>query len=75
MSKAISWFLTTATIIGVPVTLGLILTGVERSFHTLTCETLRYGCSRSLFHQVSYIVDQVDSTHDVVLTPAPKSKK
>ena len=71
VSNAWRWFLTTSLIIGVPVTTGLILTGIERTWHTLTCETMRYNCSRSLVHGLSYVVEQVDNTHDVTLTPTP----
>lgn len=72
MSKAITWFLTTATIVGVPVTVALILVGTERAFHTLTCETARYNCSRSLIHSMDYILEQVDNDTDVVATPRKK---
>lgn len=75
VSKAWRWFLTTSLIIGVPVTTGLILTGVERTWHTLTCETVRFGCSRSLVHGLSYVVEQVDTEHDVTLTPTPKKRR
>jgi hypothetical protein len=68
-NKAITWFLTTATIVGVPVTIALILVGSERAFHTLTCETARYNCSRSLIHSLDYVVEQVDQDTDVVVTP------
>ncbi len=71
VNNAWRWFLTTSLIIGVPVTTGLILTGIERTWHTLTCETMRYNCSRSLVHGLSYVVEQVDNTHDVTLTPTP----
>lgn len=74
VNKAWGWFLTTSLIIGVPVTTGLILTGIERTWHTLTCETMRYNCSRSLVHGLSYVVEQVDQTHDVMLTPTPTKR-
>lgn len=74
VSKAWGWFLTTSLIIGVPVTTGLILTGIERTWHTLTCETMRYNCSRSLVHGLSYVVEQVDNAHDVTLTPTPTKR-
>lgn len=74
VSKAWRWFLTTSLIIGVPITTGLILTGIERTWHTLTCETMRYNCSRSLVHSLSYVVEQVDNTHDVTLTPTPTKR-
>lgn len=74
VNKAWRWFLTTSLIIGVPVTTGLILTGIERTWHTLTCETMRYNCSRSLVHGLSYVVEQVDNTHDVTLTPTPTKR-
>lgn len=74
VSKAWGWFLTTSLIIGVPVTTGLILTGIERTWHTLTCETMRYNCSRSLVHGWSYVVEQVDNTHDVTFTPTPTKR-
>ena len=69
LSKITSWFLTTSTIVGIPVTIALILVGVERSVHTLTCETVRYGCSRSFTQSVEYIAEQVDQDTDVVITP------
>jgi len=74
VNNAWRWFLTTSLIIGVPVTTGLILTGIERTWHTLTCETMRYNCSRSLVHGLSYVVEQVDNTHDVTLTPTPTKR-
>lgn len=74
INNAWRWFLTTSLIIGVPVTTGLILTGIERTWHTLTCETMRYNCSRSLVHGLSYVVEQVDNTHDVTLTPTPTKR-
>jgi hypothetical protein len=69
------WFKVTALIVGMPVTVGLILVACERSFHTLTCETARFNCSRSLLHGVSYITEQVDSEHDVILTPEKPRKR
>jgi hypothetical protein len=74
LSNGVRWFLTTATIVGVPVTIAIILVGVERSFHTLTCETARYGCSRSFVHSLDYVVEQVTPDNDVTLTPRKKSK-
>lgn len=74
VSKLWSWFLVTSMIVGVPVTIGLILVTCERGLHTLTCETARYGCNRSLLHGVEYITEQVDSEHDVVLTPRPTKR-
>jgi len=74
VNKLWSWFLVTSMIVGVPVTIGLILVAFERTLHTLTCETAHYGCSRSLLHGVEYITQQVDSEHDVVLTPTPTKR-
>lgn len=74
VNKAWRWFLTTSMIVGVPVTVGLLLTGIERTFHTLTCETVRFNCSRSLVHGLSYVVERVDATHDVTLTPTPTKR-
>lgn len=75
LNNCIKWFLTTATVVGVPVTIALILVSAERTFHTLTCETVRYGCSRSFVHSLSYVVEQVSDESDVVLTPTPKRKR
>lgn len=75
VNKLWSWFLVTSMIVGVPVTVGLILVACERTLHTLTCETARYGCSRSLLHGVEYITEQVDSEHDVILTPQKPKKR
>ncbi len=74
VNNAWRWFLTTSMIVGVPVTAGLLLTGIERTFHTLTCETVRFNCSRSLVHGLSYVVERVDATHDVTLTPTPTKR-
>lgn len=73
LTKAMTWFLTTSTIVGVPVTIAILLIGIERSIHTLTCETARYGCNRSFTQSVDYIAEQVDEDTDVVITPR-KSK-
>jgi hypothetical protein len=69
LSKALAWFLTTSTIVGVPVTIAILLIGIERSVATLTCETARVGCNRSFTQSVDYITEQVDDDTDVVLTP------
>ena len=69
LSKALTWFLTTSTIVGVPVTIAILLIGIERSVATLTCETARVGCNRSFTQSVDYIAEQVDDETDVVLTP------
>lgn len=69
LTKAMTWFLTTATIVGVPVTVAILLIGVERSIATLTCETARFNCARSFTQSVDYIAEQVDDDTDVVLTP------
>jgi hypothetical protein len=74
VSKLWCWFKVTSMIVGVPVTIGLILVACERTLHTLTCETARYACNRSLLHGVSYITEQVDSEHDVILTPQKHKK-
>jgi len=69
LNKALTWFLTTSTIVGVPVTIAILLIGIERSVATLTCETARVGCNRSFTQSVDYIAEQVDDDTDVVLTP------
>lgn len=69
LSKALTWFLTTSTIVGVPVTIAILLIGIERSVATLTCETARVGCNRSFTQSVDYIAEQVDDDTDVILTP------
>lgn len=69
LSKALTWFLTTSTILGVPVTIAVILVGIDRSIHTLTCETVRYGCDRSFTQSVDYVTEQVTEDSDVVLIP------
>jgi hypothetical protein len=69
LSKALTWFITTATIIGVPVTIAIMLIGIERSVATLTCETARVNCNRSFTQSVDYIAEQVTDENDVVLTP------
>lgn len=69
LTKSWAWFLTTSTIVGIPVTLALILIGVERSVKTLTCETIRYGCNRSFTQSVDYVAEQVTDDTDVVLIP------
>jgi len=69
LSKALTWFLTTSTILGVPVTIAVILVGIDRSIHTLTCETVRYGCDRSFTQSVDYVAEQVTEDSDVVLIP------
>lgn len=69
LSKALTWFLTTSTIVGVPVTIAVILVGIDRSIHTLTCETVRYGCDRSFTQSVDYVAEQVTEDSDVVLIP------
>ncbi len=68
------WLRVTALIVGLPMTVGGLLVGIERTFHTLTCETVRFNCSRSWVHGLSYVVEQVDSNHDVTLTPAPTKR-
>ena len=74
-SKLWQWFRVTSFIVGMPVTVGLILVGTERAVHTLTCEAVRYNCSRSFLHGVSYIAEQVDANHDVILTPEKPKKR
>lgn len=69
LSKSLTWFLTTSTIVGVPVTIAILLIGIERSIHTLTCETVRYGCNRSFTQSIDYIAEQVTEETDVVITP------
>lgn len=69
LNKALTWFLTTSTIVGIPVTIAILLIGVERSLATLTCETARVGCNRSFTQSVDYIAEQVTDETDVVLTP------
>ena len=69
LSKALTWFLTTSTIVGVPVTIAILLIGIERSVATLTCETARVGCNRSFTQSIDYIAEQVTDETDVVLTP------
>lgn len=69
LNKALTWFLTTSTIVGIPVTVAILLIGVERSVATLTCETARIGCNRSFTQSVDYIAEQVTDETDVVLTP------
>lgn len=69
LSKALTWFLTTSTIVGVPVTIAILLIGIERSVATLTCETARIACNRSFTQSVDYIAEQVTDETDVVLTP------
>ena len=69
LSKALTWFLTTSTIVGVPVTVAILLIGIERSVATLTCETARINCSRSFTQSIDYIAEQVSDETDVVLTP------
>ena len=69
LSKALTWFITTATIIGVPVTIAIMLIGIERSVATLTCETARVNCNRSFTQSIDYIAEQVTDETDVVLTP------
>jgi len=69
LSKALTWFLTTSTIVGVPVTIAILLIGIERSVATLTCETARINCSRSFTQSVDYIAEQVDANTDVIVTP------
>jgi hypothetical protein len=69
LSKALTWFLTTSTIVGVPVTIAILLIGVERSVATLTCETARVNCSRSFTQSIDYIAEQVTEETDVVITP------
>jgi hypothetical protein len=69
LSKALTWFLTTSTIVGVPVTIAILLIGVERSVATLTCETARVNCSRSFTQSIDYIAEQVTDETDVVITP------
>jgi hypothetical protein len=69
LSKALTWFLTTSTIVGVPVTIAILLIGIERSVATLTCETARINCSRSFTQSIDYIAEQVTDETDVVITP------
>jgi hypothetical protein len=69
LNKACTWFLTTATIVGIPVLIAILLIGIERSVATLTCETARVGCNRSFTQSIDYIAEQVDDDTDVVLTP------
>jgi hypothetical protein len=69
LNKAFTWFITTATIIGVPVTIAIMLIGIERSVATLTCETARVNCNRSFTQSIDYIAEQVTDETDVVLTP------
>lgn len=69
LSKALTWFLTTSTIVGIPMTIAILLIGIERSVATLTCETARVGCNRSFTQSVDYIAEQVTDETDVVLTP------
>lgn len=69
LSKALTWFLTTSTIVGAPVTIAILLIGIERSIATLTCETARVGCNRSFTQSIDYIAEQVTEDQDVVLTP------
>jgi hypothetical protein len=69
LSKALTWFLTTSTIVGVPVTIAILLIGVERSVATLTCETAQVNCSRSFTQSIDYIAEQVTDETDVVITP------
>jgi hypothetical protein len=69
LSKALTWFLTTSTIVGVPVTIAILLIGIERSVATLTCETAQVHCSRSFTQSVDYIAEQVTDETDVVITP------
>lgn len=69
LSKALTWFITTSTIVGVPVTVAILLIGIERSVATLTCETARINCNRSFTQSVDYIAEQVTDETDVVLTP------
>lgn len=69
LSKALTWFLTTSTIVGVPVTIAVILVGIDRSIHTLTCEIVRYGCNRSFTQSVDYVAEQVTEDSDVILIP------
>ena len=69
LSKALTWFLTTSTIVGVPVTIAILLIGIERSVATLTCETARVGCNRSFTQSIDYIAEQVTDETEVVLTP------
>lgn len=69
LNKALTWFLTTSTIVGVPVTIAILLIGIERSVATLTCETARIGCNRSFTQSIDYIAEQVSDETDVVLTP------
>jgi hypothetical protein len=69
LSKALTWFLTTSTIVGVPVTIAILLIGIERSVATLTCETARIGCNRSFTQSIDYIAEQVTDETDVVITP------
>jgi hypothetical protein len=69
LSKSLTWFLTTSTIVGVPVTIAILLIGIERSVATLTCETARIGCNRSFTQSIDYIAEQVTDETDVVITP------
>jgi hypothetical protein len=69
LSKALTWFLITSTIVGVPVTIAILLIGIERSVATLTCETARVNCSRSFTQSIDYIAEQVTDETDVVITP------
>ena len=69
LNKAFTWFITTSTIVGVPVTVAILLIGIERSVATLTCETARINCNRSFTQSIDYIAEQVSDETDVVLTP------
>jgi len=69
LSKALAWFLTTSTIVGVPVLLYIAVIGAQRALMTVTCETARYGCSKSFVQSVDWIAEAVTDETDVVVTP------
>lgn len=72
-NRFVHWFLTTSTIVGIPLLLFIIAVGTERSIATLTCETAKVNCSRSFLSSVEWIAEQVDQDTDVVV--APKRRK
>ena len=65
--SVIRWFNMTSIVIGAPILAALLITGFERLTFTLTCESMRYGCERSLIRGAEWMIEQVDLGHDVVV--------
>jgi len=71
------WYRQTACILGVPLLLGLIVIGTQRTVATFTCETVGWKCESAFGASDAvgdFMAQLVDSNPNVDIVAKPRSK-